>query len=113
MDTKHLETYKCEQCNNTFESYPSQRTGKHIFCSRPCQHKYRVNNRVNTFKGDKVGYYAIHEWVKRRMDRPDHCPKCKEPERFAKDGRTMIDLANISGKYKRDINDWMWLCRGC
>ena len=24
-----------------------------------------------------------------------------------------LDLANISGEYKRDVNDFEWLCRSC
>jgi hypothetical protein len=57
------------------------------------------------WKGNKVGYGAIHDYIKRRFPRPTHCSKC------IKIGK--VDLANVSGKYKRDLSDWKWLCRSC
>ena len=57
------------------------------------------------WKGDKVGYIALHEWVTRRFKKTKLCQNCKE--------RSPFDLANKSGKYKRDIRDWKWLCRRC
>lgn len=54
---------------------------------------------------EKPGYTAIHEWVKRRLPKPELCQGCNvEPSR---------DLANISQEYKRDLSDWEWLCRRC
>ena len=63
-------------------------------------------NEKNTFwKGDNAGYNTIHEWVRIRKPKPEFCVDCKiKPPR---------DLANISQKYKRDVNDFEWLCRGC
>ncbi len=57
------------------------------------------------WKGDKVSYYSIHEWIANRKPKPKLCEKCKKKPPY--------DLANISGKYKRDINDFKWLCRKC
>ena len=57
------------------------------------------------WKGDNVGYIAIHDWVRRRLLKPKLCPKC--------DVRPAYDLANISGNYIRNLNDWQWLCRHC
>ena len=57
------------------------------------------------WKGDDVGYIAIHEWVYRHLKKPDKCSKCGRKER--------LDLANKSQKYLRDILDWEWLCRAC
>lgn len=37
--------------------------------------------------------------------KPDLCEECKEIP--------PVDVANISGKYKRDINDFKWVCRRC
>ncbi len=57
------------------------------------------------WKGDSVGYHALHEWVKGRLSPPDKCQMChKVPP---------LDLSNISGEYKRDLTDWHWLCRRC
>lgn len=57
------------------------------------------------WKGDKVKYVALHDWVKRYFPKTRLCFLCKTKPAF--------DLANISGKYRRDLNDWCWLCRLC
>ena len=57
------------------------------------------------WKGDKASYSAIHKWVARNKPKPKYCSKC------GKKGR--LELANISGKYKREINDYKWLCIKC
>lgn len=57
------------------------------------------------WKGDEVGFNCLHKWIKRHKPKPKFCKRCKiNPPR---------DLANISGEYKRDINDFEWLCRKC
>lgn len=57
------------------------------------------------WKGDKVKYGALHEWIRNRKSKPEFCEKCKKV--------TPYDLANKSGKYLRDINDYDWFCRKC
>jgi len=60
------------------------------------------------WKGDEVGYAALHSWIKRKLGKPNKCqnPKCKHKTEI-------FDWANKSGKYKRDLNDWIRLCRSC
>jgi len=65
-----------------------------------------VSGEKNPFwHGDIVGYNSLHDWAKRRKEKPDVCEMCNwfEP----------IHLSNISGEYKRDIDDFQWLCRDC
>ena len=57
------------------------------------------------WKGNKVGYGGLHEWVKKRLLKPKLCQFCKEEKK--------LDLANKSQKYLRDLTDWLWLCRKC
>jgi len=60
------------------------------------------------WKGNNVGYGALHTWVEREVGKASKCtnPKCK--------GKSNIfEWANISGKYKRDLDDWKELCRSC
>jgi len=57
------------------------------------------------WKGDKVGYSALHEWVHKKLAKPLACNLCSEVK--------PLDLANKSGEYKRDLTDWIWLCRKC
>lgn len=57
------------------------------------------------WKGDDVGYASLHIWVKRRKQKPVVCEMCNyfPPE----------DLSNISGEYRRDVDDFQWLCTKC
>ncbi len=57
------------------------------------------------WKGKKAGIMAIHRWVSLRKIKPEFCEICKKVP--------PVDLANISQKYKRDINDFEYLCRKC
>jgi len=64
--------------------------------------KMGINNPM--WKGDKVGYGKLHVWIKSRKPKPQFCIRCNNPP---------YDLANISGQYRRDVNDYEWLCRRC
>lgn len=105
--------YSCKKCETEFFSYPSQRTGQLKFCSRQCQTSYFSSERSVNWKGDAVGYAALHAWIKKIFPKPDHCLQCGNQEQFAIDGRSILDLANLSGEYKRELSDWTWLCRLC
>jgi hypothetical protein len=64
-----------------------------------------LGNKNGMWKGDIVSYTALHQWVKRNKPKPELCEECKEIEPY--------DLANISGEYKRDTDDYKWVCRRC
>lgn len=57
------------------------------------------------WKGERAGLDAIHIWVLARKPKPKFCVICKKNK--------PKDLANISQKYKRDVDDFEWLCRKC
>lgn len=61
------------------------------------------------WKGKKVGYRCLHSWVVRKLGKPTDCAHCP------KKGLTghSIHWANKSGRYKRDITDWIRLCALC
>lgn len=69
----------------------------------------RVGEQNNKWKGDKVGYGGLHDWIRLHYGKASKCEnkKCtyKNPKRY--------HWANLSGKYKRDRNDWMQLCPSC
>lgn len=74
--------------------------------------KNGLNNRDDkhfAWKGDKVKYRALHEWVALRLGKPKKCEHC---DRDNLKGRT-IHWANKSHTYKRDIKDWLRLCVNC
>jgi len=94
---------KCERCGYERWIYIK---GINKPSSNIC--KYCVNGygKLNTYwKGDDVGYCGIHRWVERYKLKPKYCECCGKVPPY--------DLANISGEYKRDLDDWEWLCRRC
>jgi hypothetical protein len=64
-----------------------------------------LGDKNKAWKGDKVGYGALHDWIKDHFPRKYKCEKCQ--------GTKNIQMANKSHLYKRDITDWMELCRPC
>ena len=64
--------------------------------------KLAENNPVWT--GDNVGYSPLHNWVARRLPKPDLCQECKKTPPY--------DLTN-KGVYDRNLKNWEWLCRRC
>lgn len=64
------------------------------------------NEKHGNWKGDAVGYTALHLWVQRRKPKPKTCECCGKRKQ-------LLDLANISQLYKRDLTDWEYLCRKC
>lgn len=102
---------KCTVCKKEIWRYPSQlKVAPRSVCSFKCKclfvAKLRLGSNNHNWKGSKVGYNGIHNWVKRRLTKPKTCDLCKKKAK-------RIDLANISQKYKRDLSDWEWLCRKC
>jgi hypothetical protein len=56
--------------------------------------------------GVNVSYRGVHRWVRRRKIQPERCEICGAQ-------KDRLDLANLSGDYKRDLEDWIYLCRRC
>lgn len=61
------------------------------------------------WKGDGVGYRALHQWVEEVLGKPDSCEHCFID---GLSGRG-IHWANKSGEYKRERSDWLRLCAKC
>jgi hypothetical protein len=57
------------------------------------------------WKGDAVGYSGIHRWLYINFIKLGYCAFCE------KEGLT--EWANISGEYRRDIEDFIELCSTC
>jgi len=63
------------------------------------------NERNSAWKGDEAKYNALHEWVRKHKPKPKLCEDCKKVP--------PLHLSNNDHKYKRDIDDFEWLCRKC
>ena len=73
------------------------------------------------FSGDDVGYAGLHQWLRRTKPLTGRCVWCgaTPPDRVEHlpGKRTRIasgtDLHNLSGEYKRDVTDYVEICRKC
>jgi hypothetical protein len=68
-----------------------------------------IGNKNPLWKGNNVGYSAIHRWVRWHKGNAIKCSWCG----FESSNHYMIDWANIDHRYKRDLNDYISLCRKC
>lgn len=101
----------CRHCNSPrwnldkLQKLPGCKGYHHTTEAKQRIRQSRLSEKNSMWAGDKVGKPALHRWVNKRKPKPSFCEKCgvNKP----------IDLANISGTYLRDINDYEWLCRKC
>lgn len=65
-----------------------------------------IGKNHHCWQGDDVGYVSLHKWVQRHKPKTGTCQHC---------GRTncRTENANISGEYKRDLDDYIELCQFC
>ena len=89
---------KCKVCSKQL----SRKDARYCIPHRPIKNK-SANNGM--WKGENAKLKAIHIWVIARKPKPEFCEVCKTSKPY--------DLANISQKYKRDAEDFEWLCRKC
>lgn len=59
----------------------------------------------NAWKGDSVGYGGLHQWVYKNLGKAIKCENGCMAKRY--------EWANISGEYKRDLDDFKQLCKSC
>lgn len=59
------------------------------------------------WKGNNVGMVSLHNWVKRRLGKPNKCEFCGTTK------NKRYEWANKSHLYKRDLTDWIRLCHSC
>jgi len=59
----------------------------------------------NRWKGDQVGYSALHRWIRSHKEKTGVCQWCKH--------KGTTQFANLDGKYSRDVNDYIELCIPC
>lgn len=80
------------------------------------QHKLNIGKSIKgrfkeeknpLWKGNKASYQSIHQWVRRHKGKANKCSN--NPTHI---NRT-YHWSNISGLYKRDLNDYRELCVSC
>ena len=73
------------------------------------EHKRKISmsllGNTRNFKGNNVGYHALHHWIRKYLPSSKICQICNKIPSY--------DLANITGTYNRDFSNWKYLCRSC
>lgn len=96
-------------CSPFFPEVSEINAGRGITCSRVCGDKSAGIKRTGAahafWKGEKVGYGALHVWLLRQLGKAKVCVTCGSVKR--------VQWANKSRKYKRTLNDWLALCELC
>jgi hypothetical protein len=100
------------------------------FCSVKCRMYWRniLNNSMKNTEtknkisgknnyawlGSKVKYFGLHSWIRKQIgSRPEFCGNCGVKGCEIKNKRWSIQFCNISGEYKRNLDDWLLLCIAC
>lgn len=79
--------------------------GKHLSLRTEFKKGENQDKKNINWRGNNVGYYALHTWVIRKLGKASICHKCGSDKK--------VQWANKSWEYKRDINDWIELCFKC
>ena len=118
-------TLKCNSCGKDYEVKPS-RVSESKCCSRQCHGEYlskkytgvkrsiewrknmsesKKGEKHPLWKGNKVGYKSLHQWLSRTIGKATKCGICNSENN--------VEWSNISKKYTRNIEDWRQLCKKC
>ena len=129
-----MQISNCLSCKKEFKYYPCEGG---IYCSKSCANKIsatirhknkpfgfgkgyhpltefkksdiRITGKNNSsWKGDNVGLTALHDWVKRKLGKATECVSCNDTLNAKR-----FEWANVSGEYKRNLEDWIMLCSIC
>ena len=75
-------------------------------------HMLNIGKAHGMWKGDKVKYASLHNWVQLWKGIPEKCSECGIKGK--KIGRNWsIQWANINHLYRRNLNDYIALCQNC
>ena len=61
------------------------------------------------WKGSDVKYSGLHRWVLRNKVKTNICQDCG----VKCEGKRFTEWANVSGEYRRDLDDYVELCPPC
>ena len=112
------------KCGKEYRVFPHQQ-GVQQFCSKGCANKYRKTNKggYKSLKGslakigeknpsfgklkDNPSYTGLHTYMHKILDKtkPKNCEHCGLEKK--------LEMANKSHQYKRELDDWLWLCKKC
>ena len=111
------ETKVCSKCKKEYplneDFFPRDsrvKSGFRATC-KTCHNGYNQRYKkiyLNNHRQEIYDYNNIHHWIQRRKPKPDRCPMC---DNFFKPEE--LQLSNLSGKYLKDVRDFIFLCPAC
>lgn len=91
---------------NTPESKEkAQQTIKKKYYDKGIFFGYKCGENHLGWSGDNVGYMGVHSYIRKIKKKPLNCEECGKKRK--------LELANISGEYKRSVKDFKYICRSC
>jgi hypothetical protein len=79
--------------------------------SEETKNKIRKNSitgsKNHLWKGDHVGYDALHDWIRRIKGKAKKCEHCGNTS------AKRYEWSNIDHKYRRNVDDFIELCVNC
>jgi len=109
----YMITKKCLCCKKGFVKKYTGKKGKDTkYCSRKCYHKSQIGKYKGknhwSWKGDNIGYGAIHMWLSNNYGQPNTCEMCGLV------GDSNINWALLKEKqYERNRENFWRLCDKC
>lgn len=91
----------CKICGKKLSRKPYE------YCIKHRPNRIKKEDQSPYWKGESVSYRGLHAWVVRNLGQPRKCEFCGTTE------SKLFDWANKSHEYKRDLGDWIRLCRKC
>jgi len=125
MNIKSKTIRKCMECGKEFQTYPySIKKNQGKYCSRICgwrnnptkikkgqrlspKTEFKKGQRPHNWIDGNVNYDTLHHWVSNHLGKLKKCEMCGDTS------NRKYAWANKSGKYKRDLSDWLRLCYSC
>lgn len=72
----------------------------------------RTGKQHFAWKGNKVSYFALHNWIYRILGKANHCDKCGL-YRIPKGKKRFFQWSSKTKKYSRNLKNWWQLCIPC
>ena len=102
--------------NETRKKISNSKKGKrfseeHVISLRKAQKGKRQGSKNPNWKENDIGYAGLHYRIKTLKNKAEKCEICgEETDKY---GNRELELSNISGNYRNDVNDFQWAHRSC
>lgn len=106
-DKKHTEESKKKMSDNNARYWEGKRFDSEHRKNLSLNHADFNDEKSCNWKGDNVGFVALHLWVAKHRGRPSCCEHCHRTDckRF--------EWANVDHRYRRVLSDYIRLCTSC